>query len=147
MPGRAPIYRLTKQGTTAIAAAKLAGKAMSPAKARRAVERDALGRAQQAASRPHSSPGQGRTPEILALLETGPLTSREIQDRLSKPFKFYRSVGLAASDLQKRGWVRCIGSGDHAAKRWELMDAGLDWLEARRAQHEARLAPNEANHP
>jgi len=150
MPGRAPIYRLTKQGTTAIAAAKLAGKAMSPNKARRAVERDAADRAQQAASRHYSSPGQGRTPEILALLESGPLTSREIQDQLSNPFKFYRSVGLAASDLQKRGWVRCIGSGDHAAKRWELTSAGLDWLEARRAQHEVQqidLAPSEAHHP
>lgn len=136
--GRAPIYRLTKQGATAIAAAKLGGKSMSPTRARRAVLRDATDRAQRAASRSHSSPGQGRTPEILTLLKSGSLNSREIQDRLSNPFKFYRSVGLAASDLEKRGWVRCVGSGDHAVKRWELTNAGLDWLEARRDQHAAR---------
>jgi len=131
--GRAPRYRLTKQGLAAISSAKAKGRSISARAAQRrlsdAREARALVQSRKQTRTSSSALRNSRTPELLSIVSREPgLRAPEIHDRLSRPYADVRSVYVALTEFERRGLVARTQLGQRAPVRWSITAIGSAML-------------------
>ncbi|MEA3000560.1 MAG: hypothetical protein QOK17_2393 [Sphingomonadales bacterium] len=131
--GRAPLYRLTKQGLAAISTAKAKGRSISRREAqKRLLGARAARKLLQSGKQTRASLGalrSSRTPELLSIVLREPgLRAPEIHGRLSRPYADEKSAYVALTEFERRGLVERTQLGQRAPVQWSITATGSAML-------------------